>query len=164
MTLRADRLRSLFHYDCSSGKFKRIAVVKGARVGSVAGHLKGNGYIHFSIDGKKYGAHRLAWLYMTGELPNGDIDHIDGNRANNAFANLRCVDRSTNLENIRGAKSHNKSSGLLGAYRVANSSRWHSKIQVRGRTVSLGCYDTAEQANAAYMRAKYELHAGFVGG
>lgn len=162
MSITAERLKKLVSYDPDTGEFIRIARVKGARIGRVAGHIKDNGYIHFSVDGKKYGAHRLAWLYMTGDIPSGDIDHIDGNRANNKFSNLRCVDRSTNLENSRRAKSHNRGSGLLGAYLIKRTGRYHSKITVRGRSVSLGCFDTAQQAHEAYMAAKESLHTGYV--
>lgn len=163
MSVTADRLKQLFHYDQKSGAFTRIAKVKGARVGAKAGHIKDNGYIHFSVDGKKYAAHRLAWLFVYGEMPTGDIDHIDGNRANNAIANLRSVDRSTNLENIRLAKSNNKSTRLLGAYPVSGSDSYCSKIQVRGKSMHLGCFATAEEAHSAYIAAKSNLHAGYVG-
>lgn len=163
MSITSARLRHLFFYDPLTGAFTRAVGVKGGRAGAGAGHLKDNGYIHFSVDGKKYGAHRLAWLFVHGEMPPGDIDHIDGNRANNAIANLRSVDRSTNLENIRSAKSHNKSTRLLGAYPVSGSDSYCSKIQVRGKSMHLGCFATAEEAHSAYIAAKSNLHAGYVG-
>ena len=156
-----NRLRNLFFYDPESGIFTRTSKVKGAKIGTQAGHLKDNGYIHFSVDSKKYGAHRLAWVYVYGLEPNGDIDHIDGNRANNAIKNLRCVDRSTNLENIKNAKSHNKSTGFLGAYKLPHG-RFVSKIQVRGKNLNLGCFDTAIDAHKAYIEAKKKYHIGYV--
>lgn len=156
------RLKELFYYDLETGIFTRIGKVKGGKLGCQAGHMKDNGYLHFSVDRKKYGAHRLAWVYVYGVEPESDIDHIDGNRANNSISNLRCVDRSTNLENISKAKSHNKSTGLLGAYKLKNG-RFTSKIQVRGNSFSLGCFDTAIDAHQAYINAKKLYHIGFVG-
>lgn len=160
--LTADRLRFLFDYSPETGAFTRKVGIRGSSKGSVVGTIKSNGYLHFAVDFKKYLAHRLAWLYVRGSMPDGDIDHMDGDRKNNAIANLRCVDRSTNLENIKKAKSHNKSTGLLGAYPVDGSSRYCSKIQVRGKTLHLGCFDTAEQAHQAYMQAKAAHHVGYV--
>jgi hypothetical protein len=154
MPLTAERLREVVSYNQETGVFMRRSN------GAVAGTRKDNGYLHFCVDTKKYGAHRLAWLYVRGEWPIGDIDHIDGNRANNAIKNLRDVDRSTNLENQRQAKSHNKSTGVLGAYLHKQTGKFMSRIQVRGKGKYLGLFDTVEEAHHAYVEAKRQLHEG----
>ena len=154
MKLTAERLREVVSYDRATGEFVRRGT------GRRAGTLKDNGYLHFTVDGVKWGAHRLAWLYVHGQWPDGDIDHIDGNRRNNALANLRDVSRSTNLQNLRCAKSHNKSTGLLGAHFHRQSGRYTSRIQTNGRDKHLGTFDTPEAAHAAYIAAKRELHEG----
>lgn len=160
MSLTARRLRELFTYSEDSGVFSRRVAKDGRfHIGQQVGTRKDNGYLHFSIDGRKYMAHRLAWLYVHGEWPVGDIDHIDGNRANNRIGNLRAVSRAVNLQNLRAPKSHNKSTGLLGAYRH-ESGRFTSRIKVSGRDKYLGLFDTAEQAHAAYLAAKREMHEG----
>lgn len=156
----AERVRELFSYCPATGEFIRLISTKGSRAGQKAGTLKSNGYLHFSVDGKKHGAHRIAWLHVYGYMPVGDVDHIDGDRQNNAINNLRDVDRSTNLENQRTAKSSNKSTGLLGAYFHKQIGRYTSRITTHGKDKHLGCFATAEEAHAAYIHAKRELHAG----
>lgn len=131
----------------------------------IAGHVKSNGYIALWLKDKngvrrKLHAHRVIWFMVYGEIPNLDIDHIDGNRTNNALTNLRSVDRTTNLQNIKKAKSHNKSTGLLGAYKVSGKDKYTSSISVNKQHVYLGSYDTAELAHEAYLSAKRNLHIG----
>lgn len=160
MTLNARHVRERFHYDPATGIFTRAVTARRWRAGSVVTGTVSHGYVRIWVDGKQISAHRLAWAWMNGEWPRSDIDHIDGNRANNAWANLREVDRSTNLENIHRAKSHNRSTGLLGAYHSPSPGRFVSRIQVKGKTKTLGSFGSAEEANAAYLAAKRELHAG----
>lgn len=150
----AIRLRELFSYCPESGTFAR------RKTGKCVGYKKSNGYIAFCVDSTKYFAHRLAWLYVHGVWPSGDIDHIDGNRTNNRAANLRDVTRSTNLENIRSAKKHNKSTGILGAYLIKQTGRYTSRIKVKKTDIYLGVFDTAEAAHIAYVQAKKKFHTG----
>jgi len=160
-TLTVTQLKAAVRYESESGKFFRVGNRTRSPHGRVLGNKTSNGYLHISVNGKKYAAHRLAWLYAHGEWPNGDIDHIDGDRANNSLSNLRVVSRSTNLENLRVAKTHNASTGLLGAYPYGTSGKlFIAKIQVRGRTVRVGLFSTAQDAHEAYVRAKRELHGG----
>lgn len=159
-TLSHGRLLELVTYCQETGRFHWLKVRKGAPAGVECGTSKSsNGYARLGLDGRRYGAHRIAWFYVTGAWPKGDVDHIDGDRANNRFANLRAVDRSTNLENIRHARSDNRATGLLGAYRH-RSGRFTSRIRVRGQDHHLGMFDSAEEAHAAYIAAKRAMHAG----
>ena len=160
MTLTAENARERFKYDAATGIFTRARPARHLATGSVVTGTISHGYVRIWIDGKQVAAHRLAWLIKTGSWPTADIDHIDGDRANNAWGNLRQVDRSTNLENIHGAKSHNRSTGLLGAYHSPTPGRFVSRIQVRGKSKSLGSFGSAEEAHAAYLSAKRELHSG----
>lgn len=87
------------------------------KVGHLAGSLTTGGYITISIDGGRYLAHRLAWLYVYGYFPKGDkcfIDHIDQNRSNNRIENLREVSQAENARNQK-MYSNNKSS-VTGVY------------------------------------------------
>lgn len=158
-SLTAERVRELFNYEPDTGVFTRAKSVRGHLSGEVVGTEKDNGYLHFCIDYKKHGAHRIAWLHFYGEMPDKDIDHIDGNRRNNAIKNLRCVDRSTNLENRKRANTNNKSTGLLGAYKTKNN-LFTSRIQVLGKDFYLGCFKSPEEANMAYLDAKRRMHVG----
>lgn len=131
-----------------------------AQAGAVAGRVTKGGYRHLTFDGKRYFAHRMAWLIVHGCLPSGDIDHINGVRDDNRIANLRDVSRAVNMQNQRNARSNNYSSGLLGV--TWNRGRWTSQIQVDGKSRNLGRFDSKEEAYVAYLKAKRVLHAGCV--
>jgi len=156
--LTAQRLRELLHYDPETGVFTRLTRTSNSvRVGTVAGTAHKDGMIHIFVMGSVYKAHRLAWLYMTGEWPKNEIDHIDGNNANNAIANLRDVSRRMNQENQRVARKNNVS-GLIGVMR--NHKRWAAQIRTNGTRICIGTFDTKEQAHEAYIQAKRMLHEG----
>lgn len=160
--LTADKLRELLHYEPETGVFTRRVKTGGrygADVGSVAGCLSDQGYVLISLMSKQYRAHRLAWLYMTGEWPAGEVDHRDGRRTNNRWSNLRDVPTAINAQNRRGAQSNSRT-GLLGASWNARDQRFVARIKVDGQYRSLGGFDTAEQAHAAYLEAKRLHHAG----
>lgn len=150
--LTADRLHEVLDYDQNTGVFvwKRKT---GSRAvpGQVAGCDHSLGYRFVCVDGKRYKEHRLAWFYVHGQWPVGEVDHIDGSRNNNAIENLRDVSKSVNQQNLREAKSHSKS-GLLGVTK-RRSGGWCARI-------TIGTYDTPEEAHAAYVEAKQRLHPG----
>lgn len=151
--------RKWFDYSPETGKFTRLTRRGKSKAGSELTGTKSHGYLRAILNGKSCALHRLAFLWMTGAWPAGDVDHIDGNRENNRWSNLRDVDRSTNLENIKSAKSNNKGTGLLGAY-PHKSGRFYSRIQVRGSDGYLGMFDTAQEAHSAYVKAKRDMHKG----
>ena len=152
-------LRELFHYDPETGVFTRLVTRQGqgARAGDVAGTLKPSGYLTIWICGANHMAHRLAWLYVHGKWPTHEIDHIDGNRANNAIANLRDVTRSVNHQNLRRARS-DSAHGFLGVSPFFG--KWKARITVNRVFQHLGVFDTPEEAHAAYLEAKRRLHVG----
>lgn len=158
----AQRVRELLDYEPLTGLFTRRVATGGrygAAVGAVAGTVNDGGYILISLESLQYRAHRLAWLYMTGAWPSHEVDHRDGDRANNAWDNLRDVTGVVNLQNKRHAQSNSKT-GLLGASWNARDERFVARIKVEGRYKSLGGFDTAEAAHAAYLSAKRALHPG----
>lgn len=157
MSLTAERARELFDYDEQTGNLvRKVQVGSRGRVGDIAG-TPNHGYIQIQVDGRIHHAHRIAWLIKAGAFPLGDIDHIDGQRSNNAWANLREVSRSVNLQNQR--KPHCDSrTGLLGIYQSGH--RFVARICRNGRTRVIGSFPTAEEAHAAYVSAKRELHEG----
>lgn len=161
-----DLVRSLLHYEPETGVFvwNGGVTVRQANLmkGRIAGGLRpSDGYWCIKIGRRKYAAHRLAWLYMTGELP-ALIDHINGERTDNRWANLRVADKSVNNHNRRGPNS-TSSTGLLGAFK-AQGGCFKSAISVRGKSIFLGQFDTADEAHAAYMAAKAKYHAEAMGG
>lgn len=157
----AERLRSLLHYDSKTGVFTRRITTPGKNraAGSIVGNDNGDGYLRTVIDGRRYRLHRLAWLYMTGEWPPEGIDHIDGSKMNNAFANLRPASPALNMQNQRHARADNKSS-LLGATWHKQPGKWRARITIDGKQHHLGHFKTADEAHIAYVQAKRAMHAG----
>lgn len=138
-------------YDPVTGSFSC------AKTGKLKGSVEPRGYVQIGIGYKVYYAHRLAWLYVHGCFPEGDIDHIDGNRSNNTISNLRDVSRSVNLQNKRRAEKTN----LLGLMGVSkNTKGYRARIKVNGVERHIGTFNTPEEAHEAYLREKRLIHAG----
>jgi hypothetical protein len=116
--------------------------------GTIAGYVEASGYVKISLFNHAYYAHRLAWLYETGESPKADIDHIDGNPSNNRIANLRPASRSENLANAK--RRIDNTSGLKGVCWVPNKRKWKACIGDRGKLINIGFFDTIEMAAEAY--------------
>ena len=156
----ADYLRGILAYNADTGVFTRlISASSNAKAGDVAGSKNSEGYLVIRVLGRLHKAHRLAWVHANGTWPVGQIDHIDGIRDNNALANLRDVSHSVNAQNVRRATS-NSTHGFMGATR--SGKRWTAQIRVDGKSCHIGSYDTAEEASAAYVKAKRLMHPGSV--
>jgi hypothetical protein len=158
--LTADILRAALHYDPQTGIFSRISVGRGKRPkDGLAGCINKNGYRVISVLSVQWYAHRLAWLHVRGTWPAKEVDHIDGNRSNNAIANLRDVDGATNCQNLRRAHSGN-TSGYLGVSWRSRDKIWYAQIWDGTKQTNLGRFETPELASAAYLDAKRKLHQG----
>jgi hypothetical protein len=157
--LTQERLKELLHYDAESGVFTRLVASRGKRtkVGDIAGCFTQEGYCLIMLDGRSYKAHRLAWLYVYGEWPKGNIDHRL--TMSNAILNLRDATQSVNVQNIRHAKKNSKS-GLLGAFWKPEKGKFLAQLCHQRKAVYLGYYDTAQGAHEAYLVAKRRLHEG----
>lgn len=125
--------------------------------GDVAGCRTSRGYSVLAVDGVLYRAHRLAWFYVTGAWPQGEVDHINGQRADNRFLNLRVVTGAINSQNRRRANGNSRT-GLLGVY--PHKTGFQARIMVSGSRRHLGTFQTAEAAHAAYLAAKRQVHPG----
>lgn len=150
--LTAEELRQLVHYDPATGHFTWLqSKYQPYRIGNRAGSRMNTGYRRIFIGEKAFTEHRLAWLYMTGQWPERHIDHINGNRTDNRFENLRDVSRSTNLHNIQ---SSNK--GALSIYRGVSpqGGKWTMQIMVNGKRVRVPGFDTEEDAARCYIAIK----------
>jgi hypothetical protein len=145
------------HYDPETGIFIWLTKSTRAKAGDVAGCLY-NGYRFIKIMQKKYAAHRLAWFYVYGSWPDQDIDHINGDRSDNAIKNLRDVPRMINAQNTHRARIDNLSSGLLGVTMVRR--KWMAQIFVDGKNLRLGLFSRPEEAHQAYLSAKRQFHEG----
>ncbi|WP_448120689.1 HNH endonuclease [Pseudomonas veronii] len=129
------------------------------KIGSTAGKVRPNGYVEIRVDLVSYQAHRLAWLYMTGEWPVGDIDHINRNPSDNSFKNLRQATRSQNLCNVPALST--SSTGCRGVDFHKASGRYRARIRVDGKRLDLGLFNTIDNARAAYQEAAGKFHGGF---
>jgi hypothetical protein len=156
--LTAERLRELLDYGPETGVFTwRVTVGRRAKAGAIAGSRHKDGYWQIRIDGKLQLAHRLAWLWMTGEWPESILDHFDTNRANNKWSNLRNATRRLNAENRRDPR-RGSASGLIGVSRRGDG--WVACITVSGKKHHLGYHRNRWDAHEAYVNAKRRLHEG----
>jgi hypothetical protein len=149
-------LRAAFCYCPHTGALTwRYSPIGAVRAGSLAGSLYDSGYIIVRFGGRVLRAHRIAWALMTGEMPAAEIDHINGNRADNRWSNLRDVSRSHNAQNQRS-----KNGKLLGASWNRHRKVWTAAIFSEGRQRYIGAFDTEAAAHGAYLEAKRRLHPG----
>lgn len=150
--LSPSRLQQMLRYYPDTGEFYWLDSASnrapaGSRAGSI--HLK-TGYWTIGIDGIRYGAHRLAWLYMIGRWPDPEVDHKDTNRTNNRWTNLREATRTNNNGNRKQTRPT-----LKGAYWDARRQKWYSKIKCHHRSEWLGCFSTELAAHEAYCLAAH---------
>lgn len=156
------RLKELLHYDPDTGIFTWKVARAGRWVkvpGAIAGTKMARGYTAISVDGWRESCHRLAFLYMNGQLPSGDVDHINRNRTDNRWANLRDVSRSVNMQN-RVKANKNSTSGFLGVSWSKTAKKFEACIKIDGKKKYLGLFEGAEEAHQAYLKAKRKYHEG----
>lgn len=154
-TLTQSRLKELLHYDPLTGLFTRlIATSSSIKVGDIAGNKNDKGYIRISVDNISYKAHRLAWLYMTGEFPENEIDHEDHIRSNNRWHNLSHVTTQENRKNI--SLRSNNTSGVTGVNWSKASKKWCAEINVDKVKKYLGLFLNKQDAIKARKAAEIE--------
>jgi len=148
-----ERLRELLEYDPETGVFIWKTGRGSVKAGSVAGSKEANGYVRIRCDGGRYMAHRLAWLYVHGEFPPEEIDHINGVRDDNRLRNLRCVSRTENTRNQR--LSNRNTSGITGVHWDKKAGKWRAKA----RGLRLGFFNC--KATAGYVARRWRKLSGF---
>lgn len=123
--------------------------------GKSAGTTCSGGYIGLRINGRRYLAHRLAWLLFYGEWPAENIDHINGDGRDNRIANLRACNQSENHQNR--SRQGNNTSGIIGVS-PARGGMWVANIHIKKKQIYLGRFATKEDAGLAYAAAKARIH------
>lgn len=156
MPLSQDRVRALLDYDSESGHLTWKVNRGSARIGFVAGVVS-EGYRLVRLDQRLHKAHVLVWLWVTGESPDGDVDHIDGDGLNNRFDNLRVLSHTENMWNVVRAR-RDSGTGVMGVTFHRPTGKWRARIRKHGVEQYLGLFATVEEASAAYWAAKQELH------
>jgi hypothetical protein len=146
-------LKTVLSYDPITGTFTwvRPASVR-MKPGDQAGCVEPTGYVGMVVNYQRYRAHRLAWLYVYGVMPEGEIDHMDGDKSNNAITNLRVVTTKQNRENT-GLQCNN-TSGVRGVYWDKRREKWMARVQHHKKWIFLGRFDSIDQAAQIVKEAR----------
>lgn len=152
MAITQEELKEILFYEPSTGIFTWKVKRGNIRAGQVAGSIHAQGYIPIGINGKIYQAHQLAVLYMTGSWPKGGVDHINRNRSDNRWKNIRELSQQGNLRN-QGLSSRN-TSGITGVSWIARRGKWQAQIKVDRKQIGLGLYDNFVDAVQARWDAE----------
>jgi hypothetical protein len=154
--LSISELREILDYDPVTGIFRwKTRVAQRCHVGDIAGRISG-GYRHFSIRGGNYRACRVAFAFVHGRWPRGQIDHVNRQPADDRIANLRECSHSENMRNML----RKPRSGLKGA-QYKRPGYWQSMIRINGHPTYLGSFKSPELAHEAYARAAREHYGEF---
>lgn len=151
----------LFRYEPESGNlYWKVTTTsaafgngRAASAGDIAGWVKNGKYQSYRsvrVRGKTYRVHRIIWLMLYGKWPKHEIDHIDGDGLNNRPSNLRDVTHQVNMANSKRTK--NSESGVCGVRYHKQREKWNARIQIQGKEISLGLYDTKQEAITARER------------
>ncbi|MFZ2190113.1 MAG: HNH endonuclease [Candidatus Magasanikiibacteriota bacterium] len=150
------QLKELLSYDPYTGYFMWLIPGSGRPKGRPAGGPSDRGYIQIPIEGKKYYAHRLAVLYMTGSFPLDVVDHVDRNPRNNSWSNLRPCTQQQNCWNKTQSTSGTKGVSFNTAAR-----KWKVQLTIEHKYTYLGLYETLEQAQTVVETARKLHHKEF---
>lgn len=154
--LTQEELKKFSTYNPFTGVFTKIQPYNGS---SKMGSYNSNGYLLSMVNGIRYPNHRLAWLYMTGEWPKENIDHINGIRSDNRFINLREASKSQNCQNCVIRKDN--TTKYKGVTYFKNNKKYGAQICVNGKNRYLGLFNTALEASEAYINEAKILHKEF---
>ena len=155
-----DELKTLFKYNPETGVFIWLVDKKKSHIlkaGRIAGGLNVDGYLQINYKGTVMKAHRLAWLFMSGEWPKGQIDHINHKRDDNRFINLRVVNNLINHKN-RPIQSNN-TSGFVGVSFYKRVNKWTAHIYFNKKHIFLGYFDNKE--DAIFCRKEANIKYGY---
>lgn len=157
--LTVERLRALLHYDPKTGVFRWKVPQGRIRAGSIAGYKGSRGYWQIMIDRSLHLAHRLAWLYVTGQWPKDQIDHKNLCRTDNWIENLREATSSQN--NCNRPRTKVVASGYHGVYLNKSNGKYRVRPAVQNRRENIGTFENAKEAHDAYSIAIERLHGEF---
>lgn len=154
-----EELKRRLNYDPETGIFRWADVQRGYSKGSIAGSPEKKGYIGIKVGKRTYKAHRLAWLYMTGEWPEQFLDHINGIKGDNRWSNLRQANGSENQFNHR-VRSDN-TSGIKGVSWSKRRRAWVCSVAIKGKSKYLGQARSLEEARIKVMNGRVMMHGEF---
>ena len=162
-----EQLHELFEYcedNISQPLIRKIITCNRVKIGDVAGCLNKSktnaGYYAIKIYGKNHQLHRIVWIYHNGDIPDEmQVDHIDGNPLNNQIENLRLATQSQN--NYNRKKQSNNTSGVKGVVWSKQMKKWRAQIRINNKDKFIGLFHTIEEAEAAVIAARKNLHGDF---
>jgi len=158
MDITQEQLKHWLNYHPETGTFTWVNRPSNCvKIGSKAGWQKA-GYCQIRLKGRLYYSHRLAFLFMIGTFPPDAVDHINGNRTDTTWTNLRAVTSQENRRNV--AISKNNTSGVLGVVWDKRKNMWLARIGINYKTKFLGYFDDFELAKYARLSAEklYKYH------
>ena len=159
MELTHQRLTELLDYCAETGVFRWRQHRRKCPPGTIAGSKGAYGYNFVRVDYRRYAAHRLAWFWVHGVWPNGEIDHINHVRDDNRLENLRLANSSQNKHNA--LKKASSTSGYKGVHFHKTRQKWQARIRKDYTRHFLGWFDTPEEAAQAYDEAALRLHGPY---
>jgi len=157
--LTAARLRELLVYEPATGRFFWRRRTGSQAAGAQAGCINAAGYRVIRVDGRLRYAHRLAWLYVHGKWPEGEIDHHNNVPGDDRIDNLRLANHTENMWNMRRFRTNR--SGFKGVHYHTQCGKWAAAIKVENRNVHLGLFLTREAARDAYRAEAARLRGSF---
>lgn len=149
--------RPIWHFSDTGNRTAQHTqrLVNSALAGKPAGSLTPEGYRAITVCGVSLLEHRVAFAMANNRWPTEEIDHINGDKADNRLLNIREVDRQGNALNLALRKDNR--SGVVGVGWYSRTGKWRARITIAGRTKAIGHYSTFEEACAARARAQDEL-------
>ncbi len=153
-------LKHLLDYNPETGIWKwKVSASPRVKVGEPAGHWENNGYLRIRVMGGYYLASRLAFLYMEGKMPTRLVDHINQDRSDNRWTNLRECSRSQNNTNI--PKKSNNTSGFRGVHWHKASQKWAVNLRYQKKTINGGVFESFEEAKRKRIELEKLYHKEF---
>lgn len=161
-----EHIKEDMSYNPDTGEFwwKKQNPSKTRQMDAPVGIVNTCGYITVKYKKKQFLLHRLAFYFMSGTLPEDNVDHINGDRRDNRWCNLREASCEENSQNRKTSK--NSTTGLIGVKLAFSKSafpnrtkRYTACISFRQKRYYLGLFKTAKEAHLAYCKKKAELHS-----
>lgn len=154
-----ERLRQILNYDPETGIFTwRQKPNRNKPIGALAGTRHRKGHWQITVDGGRYFAHCLAWLWVYGVWPENQIDHRNAIRADNRIGNLRQATQTQNNANRQLGKN---ACGYKGVSLHRQSGLFRARIKIHRREHCIGYYATAPEAHRAYVAAAQSIFGEF---
>jgi hypothetical protein len=154
-----DELKNLLYYCQETGVFICKKARGRLKVGDISGNKMHDGYMRMIINNKHYSCHRIAWLYVYGNFPKNQIDHINGIKDDNRICNLREATASQNAIN-KGLTKKNTSK-LKGITYIKKSNKWQAQARLNNKSNYLGLFESKEKAYKAYCNFSKKYHGEF---